>query len=211
MYVSIYGFLFYLKIFMLKKTPPLFFLSCSRHLFQTIIQIRAGARRPQDTIYIHKELLESVSPVFSAFFDHSDFACRHPRPIDVTTSSLLSPGNPIRSISLPPPYTLADVSYLAQYLYTRTLSHELLMGPHPAYFLLLRLYVLASAFGISSCRNAVVDMVARVSERSNSVMMPGDTVMVYKYTSQGDKLRVLLVDLFVGKECGSVVRRYGGW
>lgn len=71
--------------------------------------------------------------------------------------------------------------------------------------------MLASAFGISSCKNAVVDMVARVSERSNSVMMPGDTVMVYKYTSEGDKLRILLVDLFVGKECGRVVGRYGGW
>lgn len=54
-------------------------------------------------------------------------------------------------------------------------------------------------------------MVARVSERSNSVVMPGDTVMLYRYTSQGDKLRLLLVDLFVGKECGNVVRRYGGW
>lgn len=56
-----------------------------------------------------------------------------------------------------------------------------------------------------------MDMVARVSERSNSVLMPGDTVMVYKYTSQGDKLRILLVDLFVWKECGRVVERYGGW
>lgn len=192
-----------------RHTKKTVFFWC-RHLFKTIIQIRAGARHPQDTIYIHKELLQSVSPVFSAFFD-SDSTCCRPSPIDIRTGSLLSPGNPIRSISLPPPYTLADISYLAQYLYTRTLSHELLTGPHPAYFLLLRLYILASTFGISSCKNAVVDMVARVSERSNSVVMPGDTVMVYKYTSQGDKLRILLVDLFVWKECGRVVGRYGGW
>lgn len=189
-----------------KKLP---FLLC-RHLFKTIIQIRAGARHPQDIIYIHKELLQSVSPVFSAFFDSEPTCCR-PRPIDTRTGSLFSPGNPIRSVSLPPPYTLADISYLAQYLYTRTLSHELLTGPNPAYFLLLRLYILASTFGISSCKNAVLDMVVRVSERSNSVVMPGDTVMVYKYTRQGDKLRILLVDLFVWKQCGRVVGRYGGW
>lgn len=169
-------------------------LTLFRHLFKSIVKILVGSR----AIFVHKELLCSISPVFNASLTPTNPHHHIPN----TNALVLSLGEECR---------LEDFEYLVQWMYTRTLDHECLLGPHPAYFRLIRLYILAHQFRISRLKNAVVDMIARVSDATNSCLMPQDTKLLYEQTGEMDKLRVLVLDLFEWKVVDGLIRTHNGW
>lgn len=109
------------------------------------------------------------------------------------------------------PEDRADVfDYFLYWLYTRRLDHEAVdaIDPvKPAYFWLLHLYCLVDKFQIESCKNAIIDKVAKLAEETNSVPTPTDTWIVFEpFGSQdGNKLRKLVVDLFAWKRTDNLL------
>ena len=150
------------------------------HLFKTPITLNVG---PALTPFpLHLEALLSISPFFTATFNpHYGFR-----------ESLTS------SLSLPT-HNPQDFEYFVQWLYTRTLTHESLDGPHPAYFRLIRLWKVADWLQVQGLKNAIVDEMARRADATNSVPTPDDTRNVFG-EGVGEEmgvLRELVSDLFV--------------
>lgn len=137
------------------STPP------TRHLFKTLLTVLVGPQlRP---FLVHAELFTHLSPFFAAALNPA-----------YTFSS--SGTSTIRLPSTRPD----DFEYLVQWAYTRTLTHEeLVERKHPAYFRLIRLWILADELGVEGLGNAVVDFMAGVADRSNSVPTPDDTRVVF--------------------------------
>ncbi|KAL8766414.1 MAG: hypothetical protein Q9209_006790 [Squamulea sp. 1 TL-2023] len=166
------------------STPP------ARSLFKTILTITVGEeKRP---FLVHREVLCSVSPFFAAALNPSyDFR-------ESRSSTLHLPSaRPV------------DFEYLVQWIYTRTLTHEEVAAPHPAYFRLIRLWILADELQVEGCKNAIVDFIAKTADESNSVPTPDDTVTVFGGgeggVREGAGLRGLVVDLFAWKKTDHLV------
>ncbi|KAI4203372.1 MAG: hypothetical protein LQ350_001893 [Teloschistes chrysophthalmus] len=123
------------------STPP------TRHLFKTLLTVLVGPQlRP---FLVHAELFTHLSPFFAAALNPA-----------YTFSS--SGTSTIRLPSTRPD----DFEYLVQWAYTRTLTHEeLVERKHPAYFRLIRLWILADELGVEGLGNAVVDFMAGVADR----------------------------------------------
>ncbi|KAL8666886.1 MAG: hypothetical protein Q9202_001126 [Teloschistes flavicans] len=137
------------------SSPP------TRHLFKTPLTVLVGPKKLP--FHVHHELFTAVSPFFAAALNPS-------------YSFAESGGS---SVSLPAARP-DDFEYLVQWIYTRTLAHEDISDrKHPAYFRLIRLWVLADELQVEGARNAVVDFMAKVADRSNSVPTPDDTRMVF--------------------------------
>ncbi|KAL9131654.1 MAG: hypothetical protein Q9217_000465 [Psora testacea] len=136
----------------------------TRHLFRTPITIIAGTNSAP--FPLHLEILLTVSPFFAAAFS----------PTHTFRDSPLN--SPLGTLSLPS-LNPSDFEYFIQWLYTRTLDHEDLKGPHPAYFKLIRLYGLADQFCVTALKNAIVDEMGSVADRTNSCPTPDDTKVVW--------------------------------
>ncbi|KAL8675133.1 MAG: hypothetical protein Q9168_000504 [Polycauliona sp. 1 TL-2023] len=166
------------------SSPP------ARSLFQTILTITVGEeKRP---FLVHREVLCAVSPFFAAALNPSyDF--RESR----SSTFNLSSARPV------------DFEYLVQWIYTRTLTHEEVAAPHPAYFRLIRLWILADELQVEGCKNAIIDFMAMTADASNSVPTPDDTVTVFNNgengVREGSGLRNLVVDLFAWKKTDHLV------
>lgn len=109
------------------------------------------------------------------------------------------------------PEDRADVfDYFLYWLYTRKLDHEAVdaVDPtKPAYFWLLHLYCLVDKLEIESCKNAIIDKVAKLAEDTNSVPTPTDTWIVFEtFGSQPEnRMRKLVVDLFAWKRTDNLL------
>lgn len=109
------------------------------------------------------------------------------------------------------PEDRADVfDYFLYWLYTRTLDHEAVDAiepTKPAYFWLLHLYCMVDKFDIESCKNAIVDKVAKLAEETNSVPTPTDTWIIFEVFGSQDcnKMRKLVVDLFAWKRTDNLL------
>lgn len=164
------------------STPP------ARSLFQTILTVTVGEeKRP---FLVHREILCAVSPFFAAALNPLyDF--RESR----SSTFNLSSARPV------------DFEYLVQWIYTRTLTHEEVAAKHPAYFRLIRLWILADELQIEGCKNAIIDFMAKTADDSNSVPTPDDTVTVFgdHGVREGCGLRALVVDLFAWKKTDHLV------
>lgn len=164
------------------STPP------ARSLFQTILTVTVGEeKRP---FLVHREILCAVSPFFAAALNPSyDF--RESR----SSTFNLSSARPV------------DFEYLVQWIYTRTLTHEEVTAPHPAYFRLIRLWILADELQVEGCKNAIIDFMAKTADESNSVPTPDDTVTIFGENGvrEGCGLRALVVDLFAWKKTDHLV------
>ncbi|KAL9104239.1 MAG: hypothetical protein Q9163_000787 [Psora crenata] len=136
----------------------------TRHLFRTPITITTG---PQSARFpVHLEILLTISPFFAAAYN----------PTHTFRESPLN--NPSGTLSLPFLHP-SDFEYFIQWLYTRTLDHEDLTGQHPAYFKLIRLYGLADELCVTALKNAIVDEMGVVADRTNSCPTPDDTKVVW--------------------------------
>ena len=138
-----------------------------RKLFVTPILITAGPDAVK--FNVHLEILLTSSPFFAAAYNPSYTFKDSP-----SEQSIGQDSHDFNKLSLP---TISpdDFEYFIQWLYTRTLDHEELTGPHPAYFRLLRLYGLADQLQIPALKNCIIDEMAVVADRTNSCPTPDDT------------------------------------
>ena len=163
--------------------------SPTRNLFKTIVTITVGPKR--HPFYVHLESLCAVSPFFSAAFNQTyNFA-------EAKSATLNLPeARP------------EDFEYFVQWLYTHTLNHEELVGDRPAYFRLLRLYILADAMGVTKLKNDIVDAITVIADSSNSVLTAEDTRTVYGELSDMSLLRKLVLDLFLWKKTEHLIETH---
>lgn len=114
------------------------------------------------------------------------------------------------------PEDRSDVfSYFLTWLYTRRLEHEAVDAVEPikpAYFWLLHLYCLVDKLDVEACKNAILDKLAILADRTNSVPTPTDTHIVFE-TFGGDHMRHvgvrrLVVDLFAWKRTDNLLDQH---
>ncbi|MCJ1422540.1 hypothetical protein MMC29_000420 [Sticta canariensis] len=165
----------------------------TRHLFQTIVNIAVG--RTTEVVPVHRELLCSVSPVFEATFNRElGFRESH------TSYCTL-------------PETRVEVfQYFVQWLYTRSLEHEDLVGSKPAYSRLIRMYVLGDLLGATMLKNAVIDKMVEVVNQTLACPIPADTELLYQNTMETAKLRILMLDVFENRNIEKLIKTHeGNW
>lgn len=122
-------------------------------------------------------MLLTASPFFAAAYNPSYTFSDSPK----SPSPNHSPGNEtpnFNNLCLASVNHL-DFEYFIQWLYTRTLDHEDLTGPHPAYFKLIRLYGLADQLQVTALKNRIIEEMSSVADRTNSCPTPDDTRVVW--------------------------------
>ncbi|KAL8998351.1 MAG: hypothetical protein Q9169_002564 [Polycauliona sp. 2 TL-2023] len=160
----------------------------ARSLFQTILTVTVGEeKRP---FLVHREVLCAVSPYFAAALNPTYDFCE-----SRSSTMNLSFARPV------------DFEYLVQWIYTRTLTHEEISTAHPAYFRLIRLWILADELQVGGCKNDIIDFMAKTADATNSVPTPDDTVTIFGENGvrEGCGLRSLVVDLFAWKKTDHLV------
>lgn len=161
----------------------------TRKLFKTVVTITVGPKRHQ--FFAHRELLSAVSSFFTAALNPS-YGFKE------STSSMCSL----------PEARVDDFEYFIQWLYTHSLDHEDLHGPHPAYYRLIRLYILADQLGVSLLKNAILDAMGQISDKSNACPTPADTKMTYAGTTETSRLRTMVLDLFEWKTVDRLIETH---
>ncbi|KAL8970752.1 MAG: hypothetical protein Q9197_003651 [Variospora fuerteventurae] len=163
----------------------------TRSLFKTPLTVTVGPA--SQAFHVHREALIAASPFFAA--------CLNP-------AYAFRESAAHATVHLPAARAV-DFEFLVQWIYTGALDHEELdAADHPAYFRLIRLWLLADALQVEGCKNGVVDAMARVADRSNSVPTPDDTRTVFgpdEGVREGAGLRALVVDLFAWKKTDQLV------
>ena len=172
----------------------------------------SGARSWQSR-YVRKGVT-SPAPLTPNRVDPPDFIATStllvgpkPTPFLIHTS-LLTTQSPYFRAALTGPflesksYTITlddiDVSHfqlLTTWLYTGSLPPPFKDG-RPAYYTLLHVYALADRLCFEGLRNAVTDVMSDLADRTNSVLTPSDTRVLYDGIREGAKLRGLVLDLF---------------
>jgi hypothetical protein len=95
-----------------------------------------------------------------------------------------------------------DVSHfqlLVSWLYTGSIPPPYKDGK-PAYYTLLHVYALADRLCFEGLRNAVIDLISDLADRTNSVLTPSDTRILYEHIRDSAPLRSLVIDLFAFKK-----------
>ncbi|OAK99848.1 hypothetical protein IQ06DRAFT_193214, partial [Phaeosphaeriaceae sp. SRC1lsM3a] len=88
---------------------------------------------------------------------------------------------------------------LVSWLYTGSIPPPYKDGK-PAYYTLLHVYTLADRLCFEGLRNAVVDLISDLADRTNSVLTPSDTRILYISLRDSAPLRTLILDLFAFKK-----------
>ncbi|MCJ1273229.1 hypothetical protein MMC21_001019 [Puttea exsequens] len=163
----------------------------TRHLFRTSVTLHVGPNA--HSFPLHLEALLACSPFFTASFNPT-YGFR-----EALTSSL----------SLPT-HNVQDFEYLVQWVYTRTLTHESLDGPHPAYFRLVRLWKVADALHVPALKNSIIDELSSRADATNSVPTPDDTRAIFgpDVGEHMTKLRDLVLDLFMWKKTDALIETH---
>ena len=95
--------------------------------------------------------------------------------------------------------------YFIDWLYTQQIDDTLYKDGKPTYFLLLDIYSLADRLCIEKLRNEVIDKIAELSERTNSVLTPSDTYILYNSIRDTAPVRKLALDLFAFKKTDNLL------
>ncbi|KAF2470410.1 uncharacterized protein BDR25DRAFT_369600 [Lindgomyces ingoldianus] len=101
--------------------------------------------------------------------------------------------------------TLPDISVdvfelCVAWLYTGYITPVPFKDGKPAYYVLLNLWIVADRLCFEGLRNAVLDLMADLSDRTNSVLTPSDTRILYsEAVPEGARIRKLVLDLFAFK------------
>jgi len=158
-------------------------------MFKTIVTIEVGPeKRP---FPVHKELLCSQSDFFAAAFNST-----HKFQESIKGVVHLTEDRP-------------DVfEYFVQWLYTKSLAHEDVDAPIPAYHHLLRLYALADKLSINALKNDIVDRIAVLADEKNVVPAPSDTLILYNDIRESAPVRRLVLDLFRFKKTNQLIQNH---
>ncbi|KAF1843788.1 uncharacterized protein K460DRAFT_288828 [Cucurbitaria berberidis CBS 394.84] len=105
---------------------------------------------------------------------------------------------------------VAHFQLLVSWLYTSTIPAPFKDGK-PAYYSLLHVYALADRLGLEGARNAVVDCVSELADRTNSVLTPSDTRILYEQIRDSAPLRSLVLDLFSFKKTDRLLESHSDW
>jgi hypothetical protein len=97
--------------------------------------------------------------------------------------------------------------HIILWLYTQRLEQDdfFFKDSKPTYFSLLDLYALADRLCMEAMRNALVDRMATLAERTNSVPTPSDTHILYDSIREGAPVRRLVLDLFAFKKTDNLI------
>lgn len=99
---------------------------------------------------------------------------------------------------------------LVSWLYTSVLPAPFKDG-RPAYYTLLHVYALADRLGLEAARNTVIDVISELADRTNSVLTPSDTRILYDQIRESAPLRTLVLDLFAFKKTDRLLEGHGDW
>jgi hypothetical protein len=137
---------------------------------------------------VHKDVLSSQSPFFSAALN----------------GFFLEGSSQILSL---PDVETKIFDHVILWLYQNRLEplEYFFKDNKPTYFTLLDLYASADQLDIEGLRNAVVDRVAELAEKTNSVPTPTDTYILYEAIRDNSPLRVLILDLFAFKKTDNLI------
>ncbi|KAF2025050.1 hypothetical protein EK21DRAFT_77364 [Setomelanomma holmii] len=138
---------------------------------------------------IHTSLLTSQSPYFRAALTgpFSEATTNTVRLDDVDVSQCQLLVSWLYTGSVPPPYK----------------------DGKPAYYTLLHIYALADRLCFEGLRNAIVDLMADLADRTNSVLTPSDTRILYDQIRDSAPLQGLVVDLFAFKKTDRLLETHG--
>ncbi|KAL9119329.1 MAG: hypothetical protein Q9187_004118 [Circinaria calcarea] len=162
----------------------------TRKLYTTTTTILVGPIASPTTFYVHTPILTTLSPFFRAAL------CPASAFLEATTNTVSLPE------ASPPVF-----SYFVQYAYTRSLAHEELETPNPAFFWLVRLWKLAGYLGCEELRNDILGEVGRCADQRNAVFSPNDTRELWEDEGEAALagLKKLCVDLFIYKKTDSLM------
>ncbi|KAF2738216.1 hypothetical protein EJ04DRAFT_573936 [Polyplosphaeria fusca] len=154
--------------------------------FSQTAEILVGPNRTR--FLLHTSLLINSSPYFRA--------------------ALTGPFLESATQSLQLPDVSLDVFELCvSWLYTSTLPPPY-KDDKPAYYTLLHLYLLADRLCLEALRNTVTDTIALLADRTNSVLTPSDTRILYEQVADSAPLRKLVLDLFAFKKTDKLLREH---
>ncbi|KAF2278450.1 uncharacterized protein EI97DRAFT_465745 [Westerdykella ornata] len=156
--------------------------------FATTTELLIG---PKPTRFLlHTHLLTSQSPYFRA--------------------SLLGPflESATNSITLPD-IDVPIFELLVSWLYTGSITPLPFKDGKPAYYTLLHLWIVADRLCFEGLRNQVVDTIAELADRTNSVLTPSDTRILYSDAVRSSSpLRALVLDLFAFKKTDKLLAEH---
>ena len=154
----------------------------------------------------------TVGPSARQFLVHKELLCARSRFFAAALNPSYSFKESSSSACHLPEARVEDFEFFVQWLYAQCLDHEELAVPHPAYFRLIRLYILADQLGVTLLKNEILEDMARLSDQWNACPTPEDTRLVYANTPDSSKLRTLVLDLFQWKTVDRLISTHeGNW
>jgi hypothetical protein len=94
------------------------------------------------------------------------------------------------------------------WLYTGSIRPIPFKDGKPAYYTLLHLYILADRLCFEGLRNCVVDLMADLTDSTNSVLTPSDTRILYEQIDSSAPVRKLVLDLFAFKKTDKLLKEH---
>lgn len=110
--------------------------------------------------------------------------------------------------------TLPDVDarifeIFADWIYYKCLEPTAYMkGQKPAFYVLLKLYALADRLCVEQLRNEIVDLVYSVAKKTNSILTPSDTFLLYQKIRDSAPIRQLVLDLFLSMKTDRLLEEH---
>ena len=154
-------------------------------MLENVVDIVVG--EPERHLFIHRKLLVHHSRFFAAALT-GDFRESQRQRLTLTDESV------------------EIVGIFAEWLYTEELREAAFLSENrPRFYLMLELYAFADRYSIESLRNATVDMVASLADKTNSVPTPTDTDQLYETIRETAPMRNLVIDLFIFKKTESLL------
>ncbi|KAF2786417.1 hypothetical protein K505DRAFT_318487, partial [Melanomma pulvis-pyrius CBS 109.77] len=160
--------------------------------FTTTCELLIGPAPTPTRFLLHTSLLTTQSPYFRA----------------ALTSSFLETST--QSISLPD-ISVEIFTLAVAWLYTGRITPVPFKDGRPAYYTLLHLWILGDRLCFEGLRNAVLDTLAECADRTNSVLTPSDTRILYDQipeSASGDRIRDLVLDLFAFKKTDRLLKEH---
>ncbi|KAF2260956.1 hypothetical protein CC78DRAFT_584169 [Lojkania enalia] len=155
--------------------------------FCTTAELLIGPKRTR--FLLHTSLLVNQSPYFRA----------------ALTGSFLESTN--QAIELPD-ISVEVFELCVNWLYTNNIDPTPFKDGKPAYYTLLHLYIVADRLCFEGLRNAITDLIADLADKTNSVLTPSDTRILYDQIGDEAPLRKLILDLFAFKKTDKLLQMH---
>jgi hypothetical protein len=148
-----------------------------------------------------------VSPNETRFLIHTDLLIHHSPFFRAALQSRFAEAS-TQTIKLVEE-TVGTFELFLAWLYSQSLDEtHFFKDSKPAYYALLHLYSLADRLCVEKLRNAVVDIIARLADDTNSVLTPSDTHLLYESIRDSAPCRRLILDLFAFKKTDKLLAEH---